>query len=349
MNKVLLTRTDKEPMLMKASNSTKYEWVNYAKGIGIILVVYGHVARGVFNAGMTENEKLFRLVDAVIYSFHMPLFFFLSGLFFVGSLSKRGGKGLVVSKLGTIVYPYILWSLIQGGLSYSLQNITNYKTTVSDVLSLLWLPQDQFWFLYALFVVFIFYTFAYSLFENVLALFALSLLLYIFKGDLRISWSVANAALKFGVYFCAGMLFSYYKFNEFKVSILWVLVIVVLFAVSQFCFHNQLYTGDIVKLMMAFIGIGMVVVISKLLVERFNILILLGRNSLEIYLVHVIFGSGFRIIMQYLFDLENSSFHLVFGTLVGIFISLVFTEAVKRMKLNFLFYIPKHRINQSKT
>ncbi|MBV1950885.1 MAG: acyltransferase [Cycloclasticus sp.] len=333
---------------MKNSSSTQYEWVNYAKGIGIILVVYGHVARGVFNAGMTEDEMFFRLVDAVIYSFHMPLFFFLSGLFFVGSLCKRGGKNLVSSKLATIAYPYILWSLIQGGLSYSLQGITNFKTTVTDVLSLLWLPHDQFWFLYALFVVFVFYTLAYSLFQNVLVLFVLSLFLYIFKGDLRVSWSVANAAINFGVYFCAGMLFSRYKANDLKVSYFWVLATVVVFALSQYCFHNQFYTGDIVKLMMAFIGIGMVVVISKLIGERFNTLRLLGRCSLEIYLLHVIFGSGFRIIMQYFFNIENSAFHLIFGTLVGAFISLVFTEVIKRMNLNFLFHMPKHSVNQNK-
>ena len=333
---------------MKISSSTQYEWVNYAKGIGIVLVVYGHVARGVFNAGMTEDDKLFKLVDAVIYSFHMPLFFFLSGLFFVGSLCKRGGKGLVGSKLGTIVYPYILWSLIQGGLSYSLQGITNFKTTVTDVLSLLWLPHDQFWFLYALFVVFVFYTLAYSLFQNILVLFVLSLFLYIFKGDLRVSWSVANAAINFGVYFCAGMLFSHYKANDFKVNYFWVLATVVVFALSQYCFHSQFYTGDVVKLMMALIGIGMVVVISKLLGERFNILRQLGRSSLEIYLVHVIFGSGFRIIVQYLFNVEDSAFHLIFGTLVGVFVSFVFTEAVKRTRLNFLFNMPKTGLNHDK-
>ena len=57
-------------------------WVDYAKAIGIILVVYGHVARGVFNAGLPMDEARFVLVDSIIYSFHMPLFFFLSGLFF---------------------------------------------------------------------------------------------------------------------------------------------------------------------------------------------------------------------------------------------------------------------------
>ena len=49
-------------------------WVDYAKAIGIILVVYGHVARGVFNAGLPMDEARFVLVDSIIYSFHMPLF-----------------------------------------------------------------------------------------------------------------------------------------------------------------------------------------------------------------------------------------------------------------------------------
>jgi fucose 4-O-acetylase-like acetyltransferase len=51
-------------------------WVDYAKGIGILLVVYGHVARGMANAGITINETLYQLADSMIYSFHMPLFFF---------------------------------------------------------------------------------------------------------------------------------------------------------------------------------------------------------------------------------------------------------------------------------
>ena len=57
-------------------------WVDYAKAIGIILVVYGHVARGVFNAGLPMDEDNYLLIDSIIYSFHMPLFFFLSGLYF---------------------------------------------------------------------------------------------------------------------------------------------------------------------------------------------------------------------------------------------------------------------------
>ncbi|HAQ24881.1 MAG TPA: acyltransferase, partial [Pseudomonas sp.] len=120
-------------------------WVDYAKAIGIILVVYGHVARGVFNAGLPMGEELYVLVDSIIYSFHMPLFFFLSGLFFYDSLVKRGTGGLIVNKVDTIVYPFIVWSLLQGFLEVILSNYTNGNVTVAEVLSLLWSPRAQFW------------------------------------------------------------------------------------------------------------------------------------------------------------------------------------------------------------
>lgn len=66
---------NKENRTMKERNV----WVDYAKAIGIILVVYGHVARGVFNAGLPMDEAGYTLVDSIIYSFHMPLFSFCRG------------------------------------------------------------------------------------------------------------------------------------------------------------------------------------------------------------------------------------------------------------------------------
>ena len=56
----------------------RIEWIDYAKGIGIILVVYGHMIRG-----MSQHipANFFYVSDSVVYGFHMPLFFFLTGLF----------------------------------------------------------------------------------------------------------------------------------------------------------------------------------------------------------------------------------------------------------------------------
>jgi polysaccharide biosynthesis protein PslL len=51
--------------------SKRIEYIDIAKGIGILLVVLGH----------NDFEVISLFVQRLIYSFHMPLFFFLSGYF----------------------------------------------------------------------------------------------------------------------------------------------------------------------------------------------------------------------------------------------------------------------------
>src|ERR671933_120684 len=99
----------------------RVDWIDYAKGVGIILVVYGHVVIGITNAGIiasaTDTLRLFPKYSLdLIYTFHMSLFFFLSGLVADGNPSKSNGdfKSLFWKKVKTIAYPYLVWSIIQG-------------------------------------------------------------------------------------------------------------------------------------------------------------------------------------------------------------------------------------------
>ncbi len=53
-------------------------WVDSVRGIGIVLVFYGHVLqKGVSPANHSAADQL-----RLVYSFHMPLFFMLAGFFF---------------------------------------------------------------------------------------------------------------------------------------------------------------------------------------------------------------------------------------------------------------------------
>src|SRR5436190_2122812 len=58
-------------------HSRREHWIDVTKGIGILLVVYGHVLRGLVTAGIVPNSKLFQIAYYTLYLFHMPLFFFL--------------------------------------------------------------------------------------------------------------------------------------------------------------------------------------------------------------------------------------------------------------------------------
>lgn len=321
----VLSRIRLMSSVKKIEYRLNYDWVEYAKGIGIILVVYGHVARGVFNAGMIDNPSFFKLVDSVIYSFHMPLFFFISGLFFVSSIKNRGIIGLFTSKVNTIAYPYFVWSLMQGGIAYVANPITNFNTTLVDIYSIPWVPMDQFWFLYVLFLVFIMASIIYKLTSNVVIIFLISLVLFVFNDVLASSWAIMNVTYQYMLYFCAGMLFFQY-WGEWGNKFVWLCGLVFLFIVSHWLYQIDMVviSERYFKVVMAFIGIALIIVLSNCFLQmNVKVIKIIGSYSLGIYLLHVLLGSGFRVIMQKVFYFESSAFHLIFGTLVGTFLSII--------------------------
>lgn len=87
------------------SGSKRIEWIDVAKGVGIVLVSFGHLRNG--DGESVWLPALDVPIDA-IYLFHMPLFFLLGGLTF----SRRGGfKAFLARKAKTLLVPYYVFSL----------------------------------------------------------------------------------------------------------------------------------------------------------------------------------------------------------------------------------------------
>ena len=91
----------------------KYSYIDYAKAAGILLVVYGHVI-------IFAKHPSYADVAAknMIYAFHMPLFFVISGLLLRNRQEKKQETELV-RELSVItrrlLLPYLIWSLIYIG------------------------------------------------------------------------------------------------------------------------------------------------------------------------------------------------------------------------------------------
>lgn len=116
--------------------------IDNAKAIGIFLVVMGH---------FVDVE----IVKAYIYSFHMPLFFFLSGYLF----SKKDTFNVFFKKkFNTLIVPYFIFAFI-GAIFYVLRlrygdNPGQVGAIQKFVNIVLW---KDYWFLGALFIVSIAY------------------------------------------------------------------------------------------------------------------------------------------------------------------------------------------------
>lgn len=327
--------------------SKHLNWVDYAKGLGIILVVYGHITEGVFNAGMVMNTHLYTAIDTMIYSFHMPLFFFLSGLFFTSSLAKRGFKNNIVNKIDTIFYPYVVWSILQGIIEATLSKYTNGHVTYTEVFSLLWAPRAQFWFLYILFFTFVIASIIFIKNRNsklMIAVVCLFSIVYIFQSYLP-SIYILTLCYVHMVFFFIGILVVNLnlinKINNLKSFIL----ISLFFIISQYWFvviegFGRLDRG-LYSFIVAIIAITFIVALSMQLVKlNLRFLAYIGESSLYIYLLHVLIGSGIRIILQKAFHIESASIQIIVGCIAAIGLSLIFIEFTKKFNLSFLFKAP---------
>lgn len=82
------------------STSKRIEWIDIAKGISIILVVYGH-------SGLNSVP----IIGSWLHSYRMPFFFFVSGLLFLGSRYDTIFPFLQ-KRVKTLYRPYFLFSAI---------------------------------------------------------------------------------------------------------------------------------------------------------------------------------------------------------------------------------------------
>lgn len=80
----------------------RLEYIDIVKGIGILLVVLGHV---------TTNKEVYHF----IYAFHMPLFFIISGMFLHDKpqFIRKQAESLLLPYFSFGLLTYLYWWLIE--------------------------------------------------------------------------------------------------------------------------------------------------------------------------------------------------------------------------------------------
>src|SRR6202140_4633661 len=95
-----------------AGRSTRIDWVDYAKGVCIVMVVMMHSVIGVELAAGTTGYM--HLLVAFAKPFRMPDFFLISGLF-LPLVIDRDWRTYLDRKVVHFAYFYLLWVTIQFG------------------------------------------------------------------------------------------------------------------------------------------------------------------------------------------------------------------------------------------
>lgn len=295
-------------------------WINNLRAVGIILVIIGH------------NDTL---LTKYIYSFHMPLFLFLSGMLFndkkwssLNNYIEHKVKTLLIPYLILSLILYVIWiplDLIQGKFINNTILIKNfigifYSQGVHEYMT--WgVPM---WFLTMLFVVNILFFIINKYFKTYIGyvIIILSIIGYLFTYiDMRLPWSI-NVALVGIVFYAIGFLLrdkiQSYVFNKKSY-----IIVCSLFLISIICstlnkrvdMYSSIYNNYFLFYLGAISGIFYIVLLVKMLPKN-KIMTFIGVNTIYLLAFHIRALEVIKFIAIKLIDLQVDFNSLFIGGIV---------------------------------
>lgn len=142
------------------SGGGKIQEIDFMRGIAIILMIIGHSF--IVTPVDISSESWCQITHEWIYSFHMELFFLLSGCVY-----KCGEYGnFIKKKFNRIMVPYLFFGIIALVLhSTNIGAVNRHAPFVEGLYKLLF-EGGSFWFLYTLFSIFLFYPLIENIYRN---------------------------------------------------------------------------------------------------------------------------------------------------------------------------------------
>ncbi len=346
----------------EGATRSRMPWVDYTKGIAIILVIYRHVWFGLTRDRLDTFHYLYlKHANDIVYSFRMPLFFILSGIFVGKSLARRTRGEFVLNKFNTLLYPYLVWAFIQVTLQIMFTKFTNSHRSPMDYLDIVIQPRvlDQLWYLISLFDVALLYMVFKSIFRlNTRWQLLLGLAFY-YLATLVQNYSLFHDALYYYFFYAVGDHISLYvlkpgqekKFASFSLFA----VLLPFFVVTQLFFLNhpadfksdelqEYVTASSIGFYFLFVVITLVgcafLANIAFILQRFGIMRwfrVVGYHSLYIYVIHLSLIFLVRIVVTRIFGFTYVPVLLFGSILIGVVLSIMIYNFILRMGGWFLF------------
>ena len=142
----------------------RIEWLDAIKGFAIIAVVFGHVLLGyVENDAFPSVGSALQLIMNWIYTWHMPLFFVVSGITFYLSCLKEGvDRKRIRRQTVNLLLIYLIFVIALCVLKVLFSSFVDNKIAVSEIFINILLPDTLMWYLWVLII----YYLLFSVFEH---------------------------------------------------------------------------------------------------------------------------------------------------------------------------------------
>ena len=318
----------------------RIDWVDYAKGICIILVVMMHSTLGV-EAATGQTGWLHAVVEFAL-PFRVPAFFLISGLFLAHTID-RDWRVYLDRKVLHFVYFYLLWMTIQ--FVFKAPGIAA-TSGVSEVARLYLMslidPFGTLWFIYLLPIFFVVTKLARRVPVAVVWLIGAALEI----APIATGWTAIDEFAARFVYFYTGYIAARYVFAlaaraqtrpalTFAMLALWGLATAALV-------HAGYATLPFASLALGLIGAAAVVAAAALMAmhDAFQPLRYCGRNSIVIYLAFFLPMAATRTVLLKTGAITDIGSMSAIVTAAGVIGALTIYWLVRGTPARFLFERP---------
>jgi len=346
-------------------SQNRLSWIDYDKGISIILVCYLHLSY-LFQRYFHINPDtywLLKYANIFLYGFRMPLFFMISGILLQSNLIKKGLTGYVKNRFNTIFYPLLVWGVIRVTLQIAVGSMAPKH---GSGIMYLWLLTDPrqiapLWYLHALFCISVIYAFVkIRLKLSPLYNFGFGLLLYLVSDYVTTTGAEVGFfadIFKYYIFFSIGDLISglilsdsakkYFYSGRLFFMLLPPFILVQTIVMRYNIVHRDIYYVEnvipILYFLQGLVGCGLSIAFSFLLQkwDIFKSLKIIGSHSLYIYCMHYLV-----IIISGMFFVKMLHIHttlLMVGTIwsLAVGIPILFFRLSMRYNFWWLFSLTK--------
>lgn len=260
-------------------------YLDVAKGIGILLVVIGHVYA--FNRQIVD-----RFFVIWLYSFHMPLFFIISGMLIAYKDEKDIWK-FVKKRIKGILIPYVFFSIFSI-IVFAIVNDFNREVVVQNVkATICGVGIDTLWFLPALFFGEVIFFVLKNLLKNKYVICIISAIIYTLGNFMMKDYGLICLFLGRICIAVGFIMIGNYTMNLIrKRNMPWygLIVIAILSVILSKInglvdLNNLVFNNHILYLINSLIGTYLILEISKLI--DIDEIMYWGRNTLIVMATHL--------------------------------------------------------------
>ena len=318
----------------------RIDWVDYAKGICIVMVVMMHSVLGVELAA-GETGFMHPLV-AFAKPFRMPDFFLISGLF-LSVVIDRDWRTFLDRKVVHFAYFYVLWVTIQFGFKApSFAAETGWAHVGLMYLLSFIEPFGTLWFIYLLPVFFV----VTKLTRRAPPLLIWGVAALLEAAHVVTGWTVIDEFCARFVYFYSGYLFAAYVFawsDRARARPGLALAGVGAWAlINGGLVEFGLSEWPVISLVLGLAGAGAIIILGTLLARahRLNFLRYCGEHSIVIYLAFFLPMAATRTLLLRAGPIHDIGAISLIVTIAGVIGALVLWRVALKVGADFLFERP---------